>query len=79
MSTAKETYRDVKQDTKKILRDADGHDITDDVGNVGDEIRKDLGNAGDEIRKDVGNAEQGVRQGGKPVDPEDRPLDDPWK
>ena len=84
MSTAKETYRDVKQDTKKTLRDADGHDVTDDIGNAGDEIRKDLGNAGDEMRRDVGNAEYGVRRGDKPADWDDpnrtdRPLDDPWK
>ena len=30
--------------------DADGEDLADKVGNVGDEARKDLGNTGDDLR-----------------------------
>ena len=60
MDTPKETYRNVKESAKKTLRDADGHDLTDDIGNAGDEIRKDLGNAGDQARE---RYRQGRRRG----------------
>lgn len=66
MDDVKRTYRDAEVETRKTVRDLDGHDITDDVGNAGDEIRKDLGNAGDEIRKDLGEAGDEAR---RTVDP----------
>ena len=50
MDNVKQPYREAEQDVKKTLRDVDGHDVTDDLGNAGDEVRKDLGNAGDKIR-----------------------------
>jgi hypothetical protein len=49
MDDVKKTYREGEQKTKEAWRDADGHSLADDVGNVGDEIRKDLGNAGDDV------------------------------
>ena len=58
MDTPKETYRNVETETKKTLRDVDGHDIGDDLGNAGDEARKNLGNAGDEIRRGVDDVDQ---------------------
>lgn len=62
MDTAKQTYRNVETETKKSLRDADGHDVGDDLANLGDEVRKNLGNAGDEVRKNVGDAGDDVRR-----------------
>ncbi|HSS36159.1 MAG TPA: hypothetical protein VLR93_07770 [Patescibacteria group bacterium] len=56
MDTPKETYRNVEESAKKTLRDVDGHDLTDDIGNAGDEIRKDLGNAGDQAREGIDKA-----------------------
>ena len=53
MDSVKKTYRDVEQDAKEKLRDVDGHDVTDDLGNAGDELRKNVGNAGDELRRSV--------------------------
>ena len=62
MDTTKQAYREVEQDAKKALRDADGHDIKDDLGNLGDEVRKNLENAGDEVRKNLDNAGDEVRR-----------------
>ncbi len=62
MKDIKQAGRDIEVETKKRLRDVDGHDFGDDLGNAGDEIRKDLGNAGDEIRKDLGNAGDELRR-----------------
>lgn len=62
MKDIKQTGRDIEVETKKKLRDLDGHDLGDDIGNAGDEIRKDLGNAGDEIRKDLGKAGDELRR-----------------
>ncbi|MDQ2965547.1 MAG: hypothetical protein M3R57_06840 [Chloroflexota bacterium] len=53
MDEAKKTYRDVETQTKKVVRDADGHDLGDDVGNAGDEARRQLGNLGDNARREV--------------------------
>ena len=57
MDDIKRAGRELETDTRKKLRDLDGHDLGDDIGNVGDEIRKDVGDAGDDIRR-------GVRQAG---------------
>jgi hypothetical protein len=70
MDTAKETYRDIEQDTKKVLRDADGHDVGDDVGNAGDEVRKDLGNVGDRARREITDIGRDAR------DRNERPIDE---
>ena len=51
MDDVKRIYREGETRTKEALRDLDGHDASDDIGNAGDEIRKDLGNAGDELRR----------------------------
>ena len=50
MDDAKRLYREGATTTKEAARDLDGHDLSDDIGNAGDEIRKDLGNAGDSLR-----------------------------
>ena len=50
MDDAKRAYRDVEDKTKEVGREIDGHQITDDLGNAGDDIRRELGNAGDELR-----------------------------
>jgi hypothetical protein len=57
----KKAGRDIETGTKKRVRDLDGHDIGDDVGNAGDEIRKDLGNAGDHIRTEAGKPRDSSR------------------
>jgi len=51
MDEIKRTGRDVETETKKQLRDLDGHDLGDDIGNAGDEVKKDLGNLGDDVRR----------------------------
>jgi hypothetical protein len=76
MDTAKETYRDIEQDTKKVVRDADGHDLGDDLGNAGDEVRKDLGNAGDRARREISDVDRDVRDRNE-RDRSGRPIDDP--
>jgi len=50
VNDAKHLYRESEDRTKETLRKVDGHQVTDDFGNAGDEIRKDLGNAGDDLR-----------------------------
>jgi len=54
MDQLKEAGREVETETKKGLRELDGHDLGDDVANAGDEIKKDLGNLGDNLRREVG-------------------------
>ena len=51
MDDAKKMYREGEGRVKETVRDADGHDLSDDIGNAGDKIRKDLGNAGDAVRR----------------------------
>jgi len=54
MDQLKEAGREVETETKKGLRELDGHDLGDDVANAGDEIKKDLGNFGDDLRREGG-------------------------
>jgi hypothetical protein len=61
----KKAGRNIATETRKQVREIDGHQLDDDVGNAGDEIRKDLGNAGDEIRKDLGKAGDHIRREGE--------------
>jgi hypothetical protein len=56
MDDAKRVYREGEHKTKEALREVDGHDVGDDIGNAGDEIRKDLGNMGDDVRHEVDRA-----------------------
>lgn len=49
----KNTLRDVKTDTKEAARDADGHQLKDDIGNAGDRLNDDLGKAGDNLRDEA--------------------------
>ncbi len=51
MDDIKRVGREVETETKKKVRDLDGHDLGDDIGNAGDEIKKDLGNLGDDLRR----------------------------
>ena len=58
MDQMKKAGREVETETKKQIRDLDGHDLGDDLGNAGDEVKKDLGNLGDDLHRgahDVGN------------------------
>jgi hypothetical protein len=50
MEDAKRIYREGEDKAKEAAREVDGHQVTDDIGNAGDEIRKNLGNAGDQLR-----------------------------
>ena len=43
MDQMKKVGREVETETKKQIRDLDGHDLGDDLGNAGDEVKKDLG------------------------------------
>jgi len=51
MDDLKHDYREVKDEVKRRLRDLDGHDVADDVGNAGDEMRRELGDLGDDARR----------------------------
>lgn len=53
MDEVKKTYRDVETTSKEAIRDVDGHDLSDDLGNAGDEARRKLGNLGDDIRHEA--------------------------
>jgi predicted phage gp36 major capsid-like protein len=58
MDQMKKVGREVETETKKQIRDLDGHDLGDDLGNAGDEVKKDLGNLGDDLHRgahEVGN------------------------
>lgn len=59
MDEVKHASREVATDAKKTVRDVDGTDLKDRLGNAGDEARKDLGNLGDDIRKASHEAEDG--------------------
>jgi len=51
MDQAKTTTRDLVTETKKGIRDLDGHTVGDDVQNVKDEVGKDVANVGDELHR----------------------------
>jgi hypothetical protein len=60
MDDIKRAGRDVETETKKQMRDLDGHDVGDDIGNAGDEVKKDLGNLGDDVRRGGRNIEDHI-------------------
>lgn len=51
MDQVKRTVRDVETESKKRIRDLDGHDLGDTVEDAGDEVKKKLGNLGDDVRR----------------------------
>ncbi|MEX1072742.1 MAG: hypothetical protein WED86_03495 [Chloroflexota bacterium] len=51
MDELKRVGREVENEGKKKLRDLDGHDLGDDIGNAGDEVKKDIGNLGDDLQR----------------------------
>lgn len=63
MDEVKRAGREVETETKKGMRELDGHDLGDDIGNAGDEIKKNLGNVGDDLRR-------GGREAGRELDEE---------
>jgi hypothetical protein len=60
MDELKRAGREVETETKKGMRELDGHDVGDDIGNAGDEVKKDLGNLGDDVRRGGREVEQGL-------------------
>lgn len=60
MDDIKRVGREVETETKKKVRDLDGHDVGDDIGNAGDEIKKDLGNMGDDLRRGGREADEKI-------------------
>jgi hypothetical protein len=58
MDQIKHVGREVETETKKQIRDLDGHDLGDDIGNAGDEVKKNLGDLGDDLRREGNEAEQ---------------------
>ena len=51
MDDVKKGYREAEETTKEALRKSDGEeDLSDKVGNAGDDARKQLGNLGDDAR-----------------------------
>lgn len=51
MDQVKKAGREIETETKKGIRELDGHDLGDDIANAGDEVKKDLGNLGDDLRR----------------------------
>lgn len=51
MDDVKETWREGEQKVAETSRAADGTDLKDHIGNIGDEARKDLGNLGDDVKE----------------------------
>lgn len=51
MDQLKRTGREAETQVKKGMRDLDGHDLGDDLGDAKDEVKKDLGNLGDDLRR----------------------------
>ena len=60
---AKDTLRDLKTNSKGAAREADGHQLTDDIGNAGDRIRDGLGKAGDRAGERVDNRHRRTHEG----------------
>jgi hypothetical protein len=58
MDDTKKVYREGEKDMKEAGRDLDGHDLGDDVGNIGDEARARVGNAGDDLRRGAQDLER---------------------
>ena len=52
MDQAKQAGREIETETKKGMRELDGHDLGDDIANAGDEVKKGLGNLGDGLRRE---------------------------
>jgi hypothetical protein len=63
MDDVKRVGREVETEAKKGMRELDGHDLGDDIGNAGDEVKKDIGNLGDDLRR-------GGREVGRELDRE---------
>ncbi|HEX7671175.1 MAG TPA: hypothetical protein VF395_16390 [Polyangiaceae bacterium] len=59
----KDTLRDLKTDAKGAAREADGHQLKDDVGNAGDRIRDGLGKAGDKVGDEVDSLHRQAHEG----------------
>lgn len=53
MDDVKETWREGEQKVAEGSRAADGTDLKDHAGNIGDEARKNLGNLGDDVREEA--------------------------
>lgn len=51
MDEMKRAGREVETETKKGVRELDGHDLGDDLANAGDEIKKNVGNLGDDLHR----------------------------
>jgi hypothetical protein len=60
MDQVKRAGREVETETKRGMRELDGHDLGDDIENAGDEAKKDLGNLGDDLRRGGREVEQGL-------------------
>ena len=58
MDSLKKTVREGGETIRKAGRDADGHDLGDDFGNLGDEVKTRIENAGDDLRSGARNAQK---------------------
>ena len=54
----KKTAREADKKLREAGREANGHDLRDDLGNLGDEIKTRVGNAGDDIRTGTQNVKR---------------------
>ncbi len=65
MDGIKKTVRETDKKVREAGREVDGHDVRDDVGNVGDEIKTRVGDAADDVRTGVGNLEREADRHGR--------------
>jgi hypothetical protein len=77
MDDIKKAGRELETETRKRVRDLDGHDVGDDIGNAGDEIRKDLGNVGDDIRRELGEVGDDLHREGHETWERNEPVRNP--
>ena len=62
MDDAKKVYREGENKIREAGREMNGHDVGDDVGDLGDDIRTDLGNAGDDVRRTAKESQDEARK-----------------
>ena len=62
MDVAKKVYRADRDKARRTAREVDGHDLSDDVANLGDEARTRVANAGDDLRRGAQDAQREVER-----------------
>ena len=67
MDDVKKTYREGADTVRKAARDVDGHDLGDEVADLGDDLRTKLAGAGDDLRREARDANKGTEVSRSPA------------